>query len=124
MRNVMTVHEEAIRYSLCYLGFIATSDAVEKQEAKAKNSSWCIAKTSASDVALNDNIEYACNVLGDCKMIQPGGSCFQPNNLFNHASVVMNQYYALNGRNTWNCYFSGSGLIVANDPSYGSCKYA
>ncbi|RDX58025.1 Glucan endo-1,3-beta-D-glucosidase, partial [Mucuna pruriens] len=89
-----------------------------------ENGSWCIAKPSASDDALNNNIEYACKVLGDCKMIQPGGSCYDPNSLFSHASVVMNQYYALNGRNTWNCYFAGSALFVAINPSYGSCIYA
>ncbi|KAK7399774.1 hypothetical protein VNO78_10964 [Psophocarpus tetragonolobus] len=86
--------------------------------------SWCIAKPSASDVALINNIEYACNALGDCSIIQPGGPCFNPNNLLNHASVVMNQYYAANGRNTWNCYFSWSGIIVFSDPSFGSCTYA
>ncbi|QCD83897.1 major pollen allergen Ole e 10-like isoform X2 [Vigna unguiculata] len=86
--------------------------------------SWCVAKASSSDSTLQNNIEYACSILGDCKMIQPGGSCFDPNNLFNHASVVMNQYYAFSGGNGWNCYFSGSGLIVVSDPSYDNCKYA
>ncbi|KAG5029211.1 Glucan endo-1,3-beta-D-glucosidase [Glycine soja] len=86
--------------------------------------SWCVAKPSTSDVALNDNIQYGCIALGDCKMIQPGGSCFYPNTLLNHASVVMNQYYAANGRNTWNCFFSGSGLFVVSDPSYANCTYA
>ncbi|KAK2437631.1 hypothetical protein P8452_33526 [Trifolium repens] len=85
---------------------------------------WCVAKFSASEVELNENIEYACNMLGDCKIIQAGGSCFYPNTTLNHASVVMNQYYAKNGRNDWDCYFRGSALIVVNDPSYGNCKYA
>jgi hypothetical protein len=78
---------------------------------------WCVAKFSASEVELNENIEYACNMLGDCKIIQAGGSCFYPNTTLNHASVVMNQYYAKNGRNDWDCYFRGSALIVVNDPS-------
>ncbi|XP_057420377.1 major pollen allergen Ole e 10-like [Lotus japonicus] len=88
------------------------------------NSSWCVAKPSSTVFELNTNIEYACNAIGDCSVIQSDGCCFNPNNLVNHASVVMNQYYATAGRNTWDCYFSGSGLIVTNDPSYGSCKYA
>ncbi|XP_014490079.1 glucan endo-1,3-beta-glucosidase [Vigna radiata var. radiata] len=86
--------------------------------------SWCVAKPSSSDSTLENNIEYACSILGDCKMIQPGGSCFEPNNLLNHASVVMNQYYAFSGGNGWNCYFAGSGLIAVSDPSYDNCKYA
>nr|KYP49647.1 Glucan endo-1,3-beta-glucosidase [Cajanus cajan] len=81
------------------------------------NTTWCIANPSASEVALRNNIDYACNMLGDCKMIQPGGSCYDPNNLFNHASAIMNQYYAINGRNNWNCDFTGSGIIVTSEPS-------
>ncbi|XP_012572425.2 glucan endo-1,3-beta-D-glucosidase-like [Cicer arietinum] len=86
--------------------------------------SWCVAKPSASERALNLNIEYAYNMLGDCKMIQSGGSCFYPNTPMNHASAVMNHYYANNGRNLWNCNFSNSALIAVTDPSYGSCNYA
>ncbi|OIW21189.1 hypothetical protein TanjilG_30785 [Lupinus angustifolius] len=88
------------------------------------SSSWCIAKYLANDTELKNNILYVCDFLDDCKLIQPGGSCFIPDTLINHASVVMNEYYAKKGRNTWNCYFSGSGLITQSDPSYGSCKYA
>ena len=78
---------------------------------------WCVAKPSATGEELKSNIEYACNVLSNCNLIQPGGSCSNPDTLINHASVVMNQYYALKGRNTWNCYFNNSGLIVITDPS-------
>ncbi|KAL3002903.1 hypothetical protein AAZX31_08G080500 [Glycine max] len=60
---------------------------------------WNVAKPSTSDVELNEIIEYSCSSLGDCKMIQQGGSCFNPNTLINFASVVMNQYYATNGSN-------------------------
>ncbi|KAE9592321.1 putative glucan endo-1,3-beta-D-glucosidase [Lupinus albus] len=86
--------------------------------------SWCIAKYTTNDTQLMNNILYACDVLDNCKMIQQGGSCFIPDILLNHASVVMNEYYAKKGRNPWNCYFSDSGLISNTEPSYGSCKYA
>ncbi|KAK7319292.1 hypothetical protein RJT34_04011 [Clitoria ternatea] len=99
-------------------GHVKFADAVEAKK------TWCVARPSASDAELNNNIEYACNILNDCKLIEPGGLCFKPNNLLSHASVVMNQYYALEGRNPWNCHFSDSGLIAFSDPSYGSCKYA
>ncbi|KAK7359639.1 hypothetical protein VNO77_01601 [Canavalia gladiata] len=103
----------------CAGGHVKFANGLEAQK------SWCVAKPAASDIELKNNIEYACNNLDDCKMIQPGGSCYEPNTLINHASVVMNRYYALKGRNTWNCHFSDSALIVAPiDPSYGSCKYA
>ncbi|XP_019465405.1 PREDICTED: glucan endo-1,3-beta-glucosidase-like [Lupinus angustifolius] len=83
------------------------------------SSSWCIAKYSANDTELANIIVSVCYfLLDDCNIIQPGGSCFIPNTLINHASVVMNQFYAKIGRSY--C----SDLITVTDPSYGSCKYA
>ncbi|XP_062014676.1 glucan endo-1,3-beta-D-glucosidase-like [Rosa rugosa] len=73
-----------------------------------ENKTWCV----------------ACNQLKDCKVIQEGGSCYNPNSLINHASVVMNLYYKAVGQNSWSCDFRGSALITQTDPSYGSCKYA
>ncbi|KAE9603283.1 putative X8 domain-containing protein [Lupinus albus] len=86
-------------------------------EGMVEQNTWCIARYTSNDAELNDNILYACNALKDCMIIEEGGSCFNPNNLIGHASVVMNQYYAKSGRNPWNCYFSGTGLIVITDPS-------
>ncbi|CAA2996470.1 glucan endo-1,3-beta-D-glucosidase-like [Olea europaea var. sylvestris] len=83
---------------------------------------WCIARPSTSDQALTDNINYACGIV-NCSLIQPGGSCFYPTSLMNHASVVMNLYYQKAGRHYWNCDFKNSGLTVVTDPSYGDCKY-
>ncbi|KZV29722.1 hypothetical protein F511_05816, partial [Dorcoceras hygrometricum] len=84
---------------------------------------WCVAKPSSSEVALQDNINFACNNLGDCSMIQPGGACYLPDTLINHASVVMNLYYQSRAREYWTCSFTGSGLRVIDDPSYGNCSY-
>lgn len=78
---------------------------------------WCAAKPSATDSELSANIQFACNQLRDCKVIQEGGSCYNPNSLINHASVVMNLYYKAVGQNTWNCDFRGSALITQTDPS-------
>ncbi|XP_073159016.1 major pollen allergen Ole e 10-like [Henckelia pumila] len=83
---------------------------------------WCVAKPSSEEAPLQENIAYACNYL-DCGAIQPGGICHLPNNLINHASVVMNQYYQSRGRGEWTCEFGGTGLRVVTDPSYGSCSY-
>ncbi|XP_076887924.1 glucan endo-1,3-beta-glucosidase-like [Bidens hawaiensis] len=84
---------------------------------------WCIAKPSTSDEELQNNIAYACTYI-NCKIIRPGGTCFEPQKLVNRASVVMNLYYQTYGRNYWNCDFKGSGIIAVTDPSYGDCKYS
>ncbi|XP_072969256.1 major pollen allergen Ole e 10-like [Typha angustifolia] len=96
--------------------------AGETTEPATSQHSWCIAKPSTSDVHLIDNIQFACGEI-DCSPIQANGSCFYPDTKSSHASVAMNLYYQSAGRNPWNCYFSGTGLIVFNDPSYGKCKY-
>ncbi|XP_019447872.1 PREDICTED: major pollen allergen Ole e 10-like [Lupinus angustifolius] len=93
-------------------------------EGEVEQETWCIARYTSNDAQLNNNIFYACNDLKDCMMIQEGGSCFNPNNLLGHASAAMNQYYANNGRNPWNCDFSGTGLILITDPSYENCTFA
>ncbi|XP_073113502.1 major pollen allergen Ole e 10-like [Elaeis guineensis] len=83
---------------------------------------WCVAKPSTIELALKDNIQFACNNI-NCSPIQIGGVCFYPDTTISHASVVMNIYYQANGRNYWNCDFGGSGMISFGDPSYGNCKY-
>ncbi|XP_073026077.1 major pollen allergen Ole e 10 [Primulina eburnea] len=92
------------------------------RSARGQEKDWCVAKPSSEQVPLSNNIEYACSIV-DCSAIQPGGACYLPNNLFNHASVAMNLYYQSRGRNSWNCVFGGTGLRVITDPSYGSCSY-
>ncbi|KAL3812221.1 hypothetical protein ACJIZ3_013489 [Penstemon smallii] len=49
--------------------------------------------------------------------------CYLPPNKISDASVVMNIYYSLNGKNPFNCSFNGTGLIVTQDPSVGKCIY-
>ncbi|GAB2226748.1 hypothetical protein Droror1_Dr00022568 [Drosera rotundifolia] len=88
----------------------------------AHGKSWCVAKPSASETELKNNIAFACNYV-DCSVIQPGGACFEPQATINHASVVMNAYYQKNGRHSWNCNFTCSALTVVTDPSYCSCSY-
>lgn len=77
---------------------------------------WCVAKPSADESALLENIDYACTHV-DCGIFQKGCPCFYPDNPVNHASVAMNLYYQAKGRNWWNCDFKNSGLIVSTDPS-------
>ncbi|KAF5201956.1 Glucan endo-1,3-beta-D-glucosidase [Thalictrum thalictroides] len=79
---------------------------------------WCVAKPSTEDSALQNNIDYV-RIQGiDCSSYfeRDGCPCFKPNTLINHASVAMNLYYQKNGRNHWNCNFTSSGLITTIDP--------
>ncbi|KAJ0987773.1 hypothetical protein J5N97_006129 [Dioscorea zingiberensis] len=85
---------------------------------------WCVAQLGASKKALQDNIDYACSNGVDCRPIEAGGACFQPNTLQAHASYAMNSYYQAAGRHDFNCDFSKTGVITTTDPSYGTCKFS
>ncbi|KAG0522386.1 hypothetical protein BDA96_07G032600 [Sorghum bicolor] len=105
------------------LSALHTDAAAETLRHRSKT--WCVAKPSAEDAALRGNLEFACSE-SDCGAIQGTGGCARPddNSLLSRASVAMNAYYQARGRNSWNCFFNGTGLITITDPSLGACKYA
>ncbi|KAG7557104.1 X8 domain [Arabidopsis suecica] len=85
---------------------------------------WCIATLTATNEQLQANINFGCSQGVDCTPIRPGGSCFIPNTLVNHASFVMNSYYQSHGRTNQACSFNNTGTFAATDPSFGKCVYA
>ncbi|KAJ4725810.1 Glucan endo-1,3-beta-glucosidase [Melia azedarach] len=84
---------------------------------------WCVPKSDATDAALQANIDYVCGTGIDCKPIQAGGACFNPNNVRSHASYVMNAFYQANGLHDFNCDFNHTGVVTSIDPSHEACDY-
>ncbi|KAF8675944.1 hypothetical protein HU200_047443 [Digitaria exilis] len=84
--------------------------------------SWCVASQSANPTALQVALDYACGYGADCSAIQPGGSCFNPDTVHDHASYAFNSYYQKNPVPT-SCDFGGTATITNTDPSSGSCQY-
>ncbi|KAE9597321.1 hypothetical protein Lal_00007569 [Lupinus albus] len=84
---------------------------------------WCVPKTSASDKALQANIDYVCSSGIDCGSIRDGGSCFKPDTVRSHAAYAMNAYYQASGRHDLDCDFGHTGLVTYTDPSYETCAY-
>lgn len=84
---------------------------------------WCVPKSDASVQALQANIDYVCSSGVDCRPIQAGGPCFEPNDIRAHASFVMNSFYQTKGRNDFNCDFAKTGVITFTNPSHGTCAY-
>ncbi|XP_048229554.1 glucan endo-1,3-beta-glucosidase 7 [Ricinus communis] len=83
---------------------------------------WCVAKPMAPPELLLANINYICGEM-DCNVIQPTGECYSPDNIISHASVAMNMYYVLHNKSNLSCNFNNTGMVVKNDPSYGTCEY-
>lgn len=85
---------------------------------------WCVAKPGSPDRDVTNALNFACGEGGaDCGAIQAGGPCFNPNTVASHASFAFNVYYQKMGRNYWNCYFGGTGVITITDPSYAGCNF-
>ncbi|PON88726.1 X8 domain containing protein [Trema orientale] len=78
---------------------------------------WCVPKLEAGSQALQANIDYVCSSGVDCKPIQPGGPCFEPNDVRSHASFVMNSFYQINGRHDYNCDFAKTGVLTTANPN-------
>ncbi|KAL0370008.1 UNVERIFIED_CONTAM: Glucan endo-1,3-beta-glucosidase [Sesamum angustifolium] len=79
---------------------------------------WCVPKADAIDGALQSNIDFVCGSgVVDCKPIQDGGPCFQPDTVRSHAAYAMNAYYQATGRNDFDCDFVDTGIATTSDPS-------
>ncbi|AED96385.1 putative X8 domain-containing protein [Arabidopsis thaliana] len=83
---------------------------------------WCSAMPSSTPEQLQANIQLACSRV-DCTPIQPGGFCYYPNTLLDHASFVMNSYYKSQGRTYAACSFGNTGYLIYSDPSTGTCEF-
>ncbi|KAK7300145.1 hypothetical protein RJT34_10981 [Clitoria ternatea] len=89
----------------------------------SSGASWCISSPTASQIALQVALDYACGYGGaDCSAIQPGGSCYNPNSIRDHASYAFNKYYQKNPVPN-SCNFGGTAVIISTNPSTGTCQY-
>ncbi|KAK9691222.1 hypothetical protein RND81_09G183800 [Saponaria officinalis] len=85
--------------------------------------SWCIASQAADRSALQKALDYACGKgSADCTAIQPGGGCYYPSTLSDHASYAFNSYYQKNPIPS-SCDFGGTAVITSTDPSSPVCHY-
>ncbi|CAL9243402.1 unnamed protein product [Arabidopsis halleri] len=83
---------------------------------------WCTAMPASTAEQLQSNINFACSHV-DCAPIQPGGFCYYPNTLLDHASFVMNSYYKSQGRTYAACSFGNTGYLIYSNPSSGTCEF-
>ncbi|KAK8592262.1 hypothetical protein V6N13_062848 [Hibiscus sabdariffa] len=88
------------------------------------NQTYCIAMDGVDSKSLQAALDWACGPgSANCSEIQPGASCYQPNNLKNHASYAFDSYYQKEGKVPGSCDFKGDAMITTTDPSHGSCVF-
>lgn len=90
---------------------------------KPNKAAWCVPKAGVTNVQLQANLDYACGQGIDCTPVQPGGACFEPNTLVNHAAYAMNLFYQNAGRNPLTCDFSQTAILSTNNPSKFPCDF-
>ncbi|VVB11414.1 unnamed protein product [Arabis nemorensis] len=78
---------------------------------------WCVSNEKAAKEKLQAALDYACGEGGaDCRPIQPGATCYNPESLEAHASYAFNSYYQKNARRLGTCYFGGAAHVVTQPP--------
>ncbi|CAJ1962506.1 unnamed protein product [Sphenostylis stenocarpa] len=88
------------------------------------NQTYCVAGDGVDLKVLQAALDWACGPgRANCSEIQPGESCFQPNNVKNHASYAFDSYYQSQGKSPGSCDFKGVATITTSDPSRGSCIF-
>ncbi|KAG2333170.1 hypothetical protein Bca52824_004350 [Brassica carinata] len=85
---------------------------------------WCVANGKTAKEKLQEALDYACGEGGaDCRPIQKGATCYDPESLEAHASYAFNSYYQKNARGVGTCDFGGAAYVVSQPPKYGKCEF-
>ncbi|PAN49454.1 hypothetical protein PAHAL_9G450400 [Panicum hallii] len=108
-----------------YYGYLGGQSSERGNRRSLATGTFCVALQNADPAALQAGLNWACGPgHADCSAIQPGGPCYQQNNLPALASYAYNDYYQKMSSTGATCSFNGTATTTNNDPSSGSCVFA
>ncbi|XP_010670126.2 glucan endo-1,3-beta-glucosidase 2 [Beta vulgaris subsp. vulgaris] len=88
------------------------------------NQTYCTARDGADKRMLQAALDWACGPgKVDCSALLQGEPCYEPDNVFAHATYAFNTYYQQTARTPGSCDFNGVAEITTTDPSHGNCTY-
>uniref|UniRef100_A0A6N2LH66 glucan endo-1,3-beta-D-glucosidase n=1 Tax=Salix viminalis TaxID=40686 RepID=A0A6N2LH66_SALVM len=88
------------------------------------NQTYCTAKQGADPKMLQAALDWACGPgKVDCSAMLQGEPCYQPDNVFAHATYAFNSYYNQMGKVPGSCDFNGVAAITTTNPSHGTCVF-
>ncbi|XP_020088053.1 PLASMODESMATA CALLOSE-BINDING PROTEIN 5-like [Ananas comosus] len=110
---------------LLLLLITTTTTAAASGSSSETGELWCVAKNNAEDAALQAALDWACGPGGaDCRPIQPGGACYEPDDIQSLASFAFNDYFLRSPRpDASACDFSGTAALTSLNPGHGSCIF-
>lgn len=82
------------------------------------NRTFCVAVEGGDAKEIQAALDWACGPgRANCSEIQPGESCYDPNDVRRHASYAFDSYYQKEGKVVGSCYFQGIAMVTTTDPS-------
>lgn len=88
------------------------------------NQTYCSARDGADKRMVQAALDWACGPgKVDCSPLSQGEPCYEPDNVFAHATYAFNTYYQSTGKAPESCDFNGVAEITTTDPSHGNCTY-
>lgn len=106
-------------YPIDLSGKTRVSEYPEMPKPESNGKLWCVATESGNKTQIAEAMSFVCRQDNrTCDPIRPGGECYNPDTLMNHASYAFSAYRSMIKAIGTDCFFNESiAHATLNDPS-------